>query len=127
MGWRISERGFGIVLSSEVPEMVRGNLRRDVDAFLADHDLDRGGIEAWIAHPGGPRVLEAMQEVLELPANALETTWRSLGEVGNLSSASVLLVLEETLGHDLPSGAYALMLAMGPGFCSELVLLQWPK
>jgi alkylresorcinol/alkylpyrone synthase len=127
MGWKITERGFGIVLSSEVPEMVRGNLRGDVDSFLEEHALHRSDMAAWIAHPGGPRVLEAMQEVLELPANALETTWRSLGEVGNLSSASVLLVLEETLGRDLPPGGYGLMLAMGPGFCSELVLLQWPE
>lgn len=127
MGWKITERGFGIVLSSEVPEMVRGNLRRDVDAFLAEHALERGEVQAWIAHPGGPRVLEAMQEVLELSANSLETTWRSLGQVGNLSSASVLLVLEETLGHEIAPGGHALMLAMGPGFCSELVLLQWPQ
>lgn len=126
MGWDISERGFRIVLSPEVPTMARDHLCRDVDAFLADHGLGRGDIARWICHPGGPKVLEAMAEGLELPDGALDVTWRSLREVGNLSSSSVLLVLRETLeSHRPPAGSYGLLLAMGPGFCSELVLLRW--
>ncbi len=126
MGWEISERGFQVVLSAEVPEMVRRHLRRDVDRFLAEHGHRREEIASWVAHPGGPRVLEAMAEALELPAEALEVTWRSLREVGNLSSTSVLLVLEETLRVRRPQpGSLGLLLAMGPGFCSELVLLEW--
>ncbi len=126
MGWRITERGFQVVLSAEVPEMVRRHLRADVDRFLADHGLDRRQIASWVAHPGGPRVLEAMAESLELPEEALAVTWRSLQEVGNLSSTSVLLVLDETLReHRPPPGSPGMMLAMGPGFCSELVLLEW--
>jgi len=126
MGWDISEKGFQVVLSAEVPEMVRKHLRRDVDAFLAEQGLTRADIARWIAHPGGPKVLEAMQEELELPDGALAVTWRSLEEVGNLSSTSVLLVLEETLEQQRPpAGSHGLMMAMGPGFCSELVLLRW--
>lgn len=126
MGWDISESGFKIVLSAEVPEVVRRHLRADVDAFLADHGLARGEIETWVSHPGGPKVLQAMQAALELPDKALELAWRTLGEVGNLSSTSVLLVLEETLRERSPEpGSYGVMLAMGPGFCSELVLLRW--
>jgi alkylresorcinol/alkylpyrone synthase len=125
MGWDVSERGFKVVLSAEVPEMVRRHLRRDVDAFLAAHGLGRGDIARWISHPGGPRVLEAMQEALELPPGALDSAWRTLREVGNLSSTSVLLVLEETLAAPPPPGSWGLMSAMGPGFCSELVLLRW--
>jgi alkylresorcinol/alkylpyrone synthase len=126
MGWQVGAGGFRVVLSAAVPEMVRRFLRRDVDAFLADHALDTSDIAAWIAHPGGPRVLEAMQEVLSIPPEDLAITWRSLREVGNLSSASVLMVLEETMRSIAPpAGAYGLMLAMGPGFCSELVLLRW--
>ncbi len=125
MGWDVSERGFKIVLSAEVPEMVRRHLRRDVDAFLDEHGLVRNDIAAWISHPGGPKVLEAMQEALELPDDALEGAWRTLREVGNLSSTSVLLVLEETLRSPPPPGSWGLMSAMGPGFCSELVLLKW--
>jgi alkylresorcinol/alkylpyrone synthase len=126
MGWDISESGFRIVLSAEVPEVVRKYLRTDVDAFLAEHDLTRDDIAAWVSHPGGPRVLEAMQEALELNPSALESAWRSLREVGNLSSTSVLLVLKETMEDNAPApGSYGLMLALGPGFCSEFVLLQW--
>jgi alkylresorcinol/alkylpyrone synthase len=125
MGWDVSEKGFKIVLSAEVPEMVRRYLRRDVDAFLSEHGLQRNDMAAWISHPGGPKVLEAMQEALELPDDALDGAWRTLREVGNLSSTSVLLVLEETLGTPPSPGSWGLMSAMGPGFCSELVLLKW--
>lgn len=126
MGWDISERGFKIVLSAEVPEMARDHLAADVDRFLADQGLARSDVASWVCHPGGPKVLEAMQEALALPNSALEVTWRSLREVGNLSSTSVLLVLRETMKHHRPEpGAYGLVLAMGPGFCSELVLLRW--
>jgi alkylresorcinol/alkylpyrone synthase len=126
MGWDISETGFKIVLSGDVPVVAREKLRPDVDAFLADQGLTRADIASWVCHPGGPKVLEAMQESLELPEGALDVTWRSLREVGNLSSTSVLLVLEETLAnHRPPPGNWGMLLAMGPGFCSELVLLRW--
>jgi len=126
MGWDISESGFKIVLSAEVPVVAREKLRPDVDAFLSEHGLTRADISSWVCHPGGPKVLEAMEESLELPEGALEVTWRSLREVGNLSSTSVLLVLEETLEkHQPPPGSYGMLIAMGPGFCSELVLLRW--
>jgi len=126
MGWDISETGFKIVLSGDVPVVAREKLRPDVDAFLADQGLTRADIGSWVCHPGGPKVLEAMQASLELPEGALDVTWRSLREVGNLSSTSVLLVLEETLAnHRPPPGSWGMLLAMGPGFCSELVLLRW--
>lgn len=126
MGWDISERGFQVVLSASVPDVVRDNLRHDVDRFLGDQGLTRGEISSWVAHPGGPKVLEAMEEALEIPREALGVTWKSLEEIGNLSSASVLMVLEETMAHHRPEpGSLGLLLAMGPGFCSELVLLEW--
>jgi alkylresorcinol/alkylpyrone synthase len=126
MGWDISERGFKVVLSAEVPELTRRHLRKDVDGFLAEHGLERSRISRWIAHPGGPKVLQAVEETLELGPGALEISWRSLRETGNLSSASVLLVLKDVLEQRAPSaGDYGVLLAMGPGFCSELVLLQW--
>ncbi len=126
MGWAISETGFRIVLSSEVPRMVHDHLRHDVEAFLTEHHLNVTDISSWICHPGGPKVLEAMADTLDLPDDALTVTWRSLREVGNLSSTSVLLVLEETLASHRPEpGAHGMLMAMGPGFCSELVLLRW--
>jgi alkylresorcinol/alkylpyrone synthase len=126
MGWSISESGFGLILSADVPQVVRDYLKRDVDAFLADQGLTRADIASWVCHPGGPKVLEAMQEALELPEGALDVTWKSLREVGNLSSTSVLLVLAETLENHRPApGSWGMITAMGPGFCSELVLLRW--
>jgi len=126
MGWNISEKGFKIVLSREVPLMVEKNLRGDVDAFLADNGLTRGDIGSWILHTGGPRVLEATEQVLELPEGALDASWECLRRTGNLSSSSVLLVLEEFMMNRRPAAeSYSLMAAMGPGFCSELLLLRW--
>jgi alkylresorcinol/alkylpyrone synthase len=126
MGWDISESGFRIVLSADVPKVVRDHLRDDVDEFLADHGLARDDIASWVCHPGGPKVLEAMEQSLDLPEGALDVTWRSLREVGNLSSTSVLLVLQKTMADHRPEpGTPGMMLAMGPGFCSELVLLEW--
>jgi alkylresorcinol/alkylpyrone synthase len=126
MGWDFVDGGFKVVLSSAVPEMVSKHIRGDVDGFLSAHGLSRGKIAHWVAHTGGPKVLQAFETTLELPADALARSWRSLREVGNLSSASVLHVLSELLESREPKpGEYGLMLAMGPGFCSELVLLQW--
>ena len=126
MGWDVVDSGFKVVLSAQVPELVRARIRGDVDAFLAAQGLSRGDLRHWVCHSGGPKVLEAVESALELPPDALERSWRSLREVGNLSSASVLFVLGELLddGAARP-GELGLLLAMGPGFCSELVLLQW--
>lgn len=126
MGWDIGESGFRIVLSADVPCVVLEHIAGDVDAFLREHGLERDDIAAWVSHPGGPKVLLAMEQALELPADALEVSWRSLREVGNLSSASVLLILDEVMRTKRPApGSYGLLLAMGPGFCLELVLLRW--
>ena len=126
MGWDISERGFQVVLSAELPELVRRQVRDDVDRFLGEHGLARDDIQSWVCHPGGPKILEAMRDALELDGQALELTWRTLRERGNLSSASVLLVLQETMESARPeSGSWGMMMAMGPGFCSELLLLRW--
>jgi alkylresorcinol/alkylpyrone synthase len=126
MGWDVSERGFGIVLSTAVPTMAREHLGPDVDAFLADRGLARRDVSFWVCHPGGPKVLEAARDSLGVTDADLELSWESLRRVGNLSSASVLLILEQTLlRRRFDAGALGLMLAMGPGFCSELLLLEW--
>lgn len=126
MGWDVGDGGFRVVLSAEVPEVVRRHLRADVDAFLGAQGLARADVAHWICHPGGPRVLEAFEAALELPRAAFARTWRSLEAVGNLSSASVLFVLADTLAEVRAApGTHGLLLAMGPGFCSELVLLRW--
>ena len=126
MGWDVVEGGFKVVLSAKVPQLAREHLRGDVDRFLAERGVSRAELRHVIAHTGGPKVLEAFAEALELPEGALARSWRSLREVGNLSSASVLFVLSELLESGEPrAGDPGLLVAMGPGFCSELVLLKW--
>lgn len=126
MGWDFLDSGFKVVLSAKVPALVSDKVRGNVDEFLASQGLTRASITHWLAHTGGPRVLEAFESALELPEAALRRSWASLREVGNLSSASVLFVLGSLLdsGEARP-GDHGLLMAMGPGFCAELVLLRW--
>jgi alkylresorcinol/alkylpyrone synthase len=126
MGWSIGAHGFRIVLSPDVPVIARERVPADVDAFLRRHRLARADVARWIAHPGGPKVLEALQHGLGVDRERLELSWQCLADAGNLSSASVLMILERTL-RERPGapGQYGVMLAMGPGFCSELLLLRW--
>ncbi|SDR93269.1 type III polyketide synthase [Microlunatus soli] len=125
MGWDVGPTGLQIVLGAEIPELVHSELAKDIDVFLADQDLSRADIDWWVCHPGGPKVLEAVQDTLDLRDGELQLTWDSLAEIGNLSSASVLHVLDDTLRTRPPQpGAYGLMLALGPGFSLELVLLR---
>jgi alkylresorcinol/alkylpyrone synthase len=126
MGWQISEAGFRIVLSPDVPKIILENLEADVDEFLWDQGLGKSDIGTWIMHTGGPKVLKAIEASLQLPKDALAVSWESLREQGNLSSASVLLVLERFMKDRRPqAGSYSLLAAMGPGFCAELVLIRW--
>ena len=126
MGWNISEKGFRILLSTEVPTLIRENLGRDVDAFLADTGHKRSDLKSFVMHTGGPKVLEASAAALGLHNGELDASWDCLRKVGNLSSASVLVVLEDVMKNRRPEpGTLGLLAAMGPGFCSELLLLRW--
>lgn len=125
MGWKVGRMGFQLVLSPDLPELIDRYLADDVNGFLGDHGLTVPDIQTWVSHPGGPKVIEAITATLGLADDALELTWRSLAEVGNLSSSSVLHVLRDTLAEKPDAGTPGLLMAMGPGFCSELVLLRW--
>jgi alkylresorcinol/alkylpyrone synthase len=126
MGWDIGGSGFRIVLAATVADVVEKYLGDDVQGFLADHDLKIQDVGTWVAHPGGPKVIDAILRALDLPADALDVTRRSLAAIGNLSSSSVLHVLEQTLAEGRPTpGTPGVLMAMGPGFCAELVLLRW--
>jgi alkylresorcinol/alkylpyrone synthase len=126
MGWDISEEGFRIVLSPRLPEMIRRHLAGDLDQFVASFGLARADIGNWVIHTGGPKVLEAIQDALGLCDCELERSWECLRRCGNLSSASVLLVLEDvTMAHRPAPGTLGVILAMGPGFCSEMILVRW--
>ncbi|MBK9385330.1 MAG: type III polyketide synthase [Planctomycetes bacterium] len=126
MGWRISERGFELVLSAQVPVMAREHLGPDVDRFLQSQGLTRSDIKSWVCHPGGPKVLQGMQDSLGLVEEDVRFSWQVLREQGNLSSTSVLMVLREVMDRARPKeGELGLIMAMGPAFCSELVLVRW--
>ncbi|MBV1946677.1 type III polyketide synthase [Streptomyces sp. BV129] len=126
LGWDIGDSGFKVVLDPGIPEVLRRHLADDVEEFLGDHGLKPQDVTAWVCHPGGPRILEAVTDALDLPADELTLSRRHLAEVGNLSSSSVLHVLRDTLSeHPPPPGTPGLLLAIGPGLACELVLLRW--
>jgi len=125
MGWEVGAKGFKLVLSPDLPDIIERYFADDVTGFLAEHDLTIDDIGSWVSHPGGPKVLEAINAALGLDDDALELSWRSLSEIGNLSSASVLHILRDARAKPPPSGTPGLLMAMGPGFCAELVLLRW--
>jgi len=126
MGWDISEKGFRIVLSREVPEVVREHLGPDVDALLHARGFQRADVGSWVLHTGGPKVLEAAEASLGFKNGEIQASWDCLRRVGNLSSASVLCVLEDVMLNRRPKpGTLGVLAALGPGFCSEVVLLRW--
>jgi alkylresorcinol/alkylpyrone synthase len=126
MGWNVSEKGFNLVLSPDVPKVVSENLGANVDWFLAEQGLKRADIGTWIMHTGGPKVLEATAQALGLENGELKGSWEALRKVGNLSSASVLVVLDEVMKNSRPPhGTRSVLAAMGPGFCAEMLLLEW--
>ncbi|MEU2281524.1 3-oxoacyl-[acyl-carrier-protein] synthase III C-terminal domain-containing protein [Streptomyces sp. NPDC013178] len=126
LGWNIGATGFRVVIGAGIPGVVRNHFGPHLRAFLADHGLTTEDIGTWMCHPGGPKVLSAVTDALGLPAEALDTAWRSLAAVGNMSSVSVLHILQSARESLRPlPGSWGLLLAMGPGFCSELVLLRW--
>jgi len=126
LGMDVGAGGLRIVLDAQVPVLVKDSLGADIRSLLAAHSLQVDQVAAWVAHPGGPKVLEAIETELGLPGDPLELSWRSLDQVGNLSSSSVLHILRDTLDErTLTPNSPGMITSMGPGFCSELVLLEW--
>lgn len=126
MGWEIVDSGFKIVLHSGVPEIVQKNIPGALDKFLQTNQVHKKDIGFYVSHPGGPKVLEAMESALQLTNGELALSWESLKNIGNLSSASVLMILAETIKQKRMNN-YGLMVAMGPAFCSEMILLKHHK
>jgi alkylresorcinol/alkylpyrone synthase len=125
MGWDIGSNGFKIKLSTEVATVAEKYVGDDVRNFLNERGLTPDDISTWVCHPGGPKVIEAIENTLDLPPKAMDHTRNSLRENANLSSVSVLDVLRRNMADPPPPGSFGLMIAMGPAFCSELVLLGW--
>ncbi|ADG74064.1 chalcone and stilbene synthase domain protein [Cellulomonas flavigena DSM 20109] len=125
LGWQVGATGFRIVLSAGLPDVIRAELAADVEGLLAAHGLKVGDVTRWVVHAGGPRILDAVSDSLGLPDDALAASRASLAAVGNLSSASVLDVLDRTLRSGAPGGSPGVLLAFGPGVSAEVVLLRW--
>jgi alkylresorcinol/alkylpyrone synthase len=122
MGWKIDDTGFGVVLAQSLPPFAEAELGPAVDGILARHGLVRSDIGRFICHPGGTRVLAALESTLSLPSGSLDHERDVLAEYGNMSSPTVLFVLERVLQAGLPERAA--MVAMGPGFAASCVTLK---
>ena len=126
LGWRLGPDGFRIFLTAELADVVERELGGGVSSFLAEHGLTVDGVRSWVCHPGGPKVIDAIQHSLKLPGSAVEMSRRSLAEAGNMSSASVLHILEQVIDTcPPPAGSPGLMIGLGPGVSVELILLEW--
>ncbi|RCH56893.1 type III polyketide synthase [Mucilaginibacter hurinus] len=123
MGWDFQDTGFKVLFSKDIPTFINERIKDDITAFLKGHNLQLSDIKNFIFHPGGKKVLDAYMNALELDQHALDNTRGVMRDYGNMSSVTVLYVLEQFLNKGFTDG-YGLMLAMGPGFSSEMVLLQ---
>jgi alkylresorcinol/alkylpyrone synthase len=126
IGWNVGGSGFEIVLTAGVAEVIERHFPAEVEAFLADNGMALRDVAAWVAHPGGPRVLEAFAHSLDVPVEEFERSWATLDRVGNLSSSAVLHVLADFIDAGQPAGSRGLLFALGPGVSAEFVLLEWP-
>lgn len=126
MGWDFVDDGFKVVLSPEVPKIAAGPVAGALKDYLDGAGWEISEVDHWVTHPGGPKVLDALEEALGLGPEALQVSRDSLVSIGNLSSASVLFILDQLLKSGRPqSGDRGVMMAMGPAFCAEAVRLQW--
>lgn len=125
LGWALSGSGFRIVLAAGLPGLVAQHLADDVHALLEPHELKPRDIAAWVVHAGGPRIIDAVRDALDLDEVDVRTTREALARTGNLSSASVLHVLAATQEHPPDRGAWGVAIAFGPGVGAELALLRW--
>lgn len=125
LGWAVGGSGFRIVLAPGLPALIERHLADDVRALLEPHDLKPRDVGAWVVHAGGPRILEAVRTTLDLDAGALATSTEVLARTGNLSSASVLHVLDAAMRTGRAGGEWGVVVAFGPGVGAELVLLRW--
>jgi alkylresorcinol/alkylpyrone synthase len=126
MGWDMCDTGFKVVLSSDVAEIVKSALSPALDEFLRQHGLCSAQIDRWLVHPGGPKIIQAIEIALGLKTGMLDRSRAHLASVGNLSSAAVLVMLEEIFQAQPPlPGMHGLLMAMGPGFNAQLILLEW--
>jgi alkylresorcinol/alkylpyrone synthase len=126
MGFDLRDSGFHILLAKDVPEMIGGKIKGLVTDFLTRNGMKQEDIKGWILHPGGARLLGNIEQELGICKCDTQPSWDILGNVGNLSSATILFILQEWLyKRPLKTGEHAMAAAFGPGFSAEFLLLQW--
>ncbi|MBS4199454.1 type III polyketide synthase [Bacillus sp. FJAT-49732] len=125
MGWNIKDEGLYVVFSKDIPSIIKDWLKPEVEQLIIHHQLTISQIKHFIAHPGGKKVLKAYEEALGLPPERTATSLEVLREYGNMSSVTVLFVLERFLKQEMKNGDYGIIAALGPGFSSELLLVRW--
>jgi predicted naringenin-chalcone synthase len=121
MTWRIGDHGFTMTLSAAVPELIRVHLKPWLDEWLQQYELDVAGVASWAVHPGGPRILTAAAEALQLPEPHLELSRKVFSQYGNMSSPTLLFVLNEMRENDMRLPC--VMLGFGPGLTMEAALI----
>lgn len=124
MGWDIVSTGFQIVLSGDVPKIVEEKVKPNLEDFLLQNMLTGSDVNFMVSHPGGPKVLDKLCEISGKREEEFKHSWTSLREKGNMSSVSVLHVLEKTILDQRNVNETGLMVAMGPAFCSEMALIK---
>jgi len=126
MGWDVADDGLRAVFSRDIPRLMEAELEPIVDEFLVRHALRLDDIDRFVCHPGGPKVLDAFEQVFGLRPEALDEARGVLRDYGNMSAASILFVLERTLARSRAEGrpwGRALLTALGPGFTAGFALL----
>ena len=126
MGWEFLNEGFKVLFSEDIPTIIKTNIFNDVTLFLERHHLKISDIKNFVFHPGGKKVLAAYAASLPVEGDFLKKTREVMNDYGNLSSATVLYVLEKFFSEGFEDG-FGLMLSLGPGFSSEMVLLNMNK
>ncbi|HUA52381.1 MAG TPA: 3-oxoacyl-[acyl-carrier-protein] synthase III C-terminal domain-containing protein [Candidatus Sulfotelmatobacter sp.] len=122
MGWEVMHNGLGVLFSRDIPSLVRDQLAGALDAFLERHALNRHALDGFIVHPGGAKVLAALEDAFALPAGGLDDARAVLRDYGNMSAATVLFVLRRAL--DRGARGLQLLSALGPGFTAGFQLLD---
>jgi alkylresorcinol/alkylpyrone synthase len=122
MGWRLKEDGFGVLFSRDIPDLVTRHMGDVLGAFLDDAGYAMADIDHIVPHPGGAKVLSALEQALELPEDALRHAHGVLRDYGNMSAATVFFVLERCLAEG--ATGRLLLSALGPGFTAGFTLLD---
>ncbi|WP_099158316.1 type III polyketide synthase [Virgibacillus ndiopensis] len=127
MGWDVTNNGLGVIFSKSIPELVHTFWSNHIHAFFQEIHVNEVGVHSFISHPGGKKVLEAMEEVLQLSEGKLANSYKVLANHGNMSSATVIYVLNEWMKEKINEKELSILSALGPGFSSELLLLEWNR